>query len=530
MNPRRTSQLLYVSVVLLNAATALAQQAPSDAYLGQIEPLGKMFTRVTGQALECERGFAGDFPCNEIDLLSFLPVDELGGPVSGARAMVNDVWGWTDPETGFEYAIVGRPDGTAFVNVTDPIHPDLVGFLPMHEGSRANSWRDIKVYKNYAVIVADGAGAHGLQFFDLSQLRDRSSKATIRFAEASHYAGLGSAHNVVINEETGFAYAVGSSGSAQECRGLHMVDIRDPLNPRYAGCYADFSTGISGTGYTHDAQCVVYRGPDVRYRGREICFGANETAISIADVTDKRSPGRISVARFHDHGYVHQGWLTEDHRYFFVNDEGDERRYDRRTFTMIFDVSRLDMPIMVAQYEHETDAIDHNLYIRGRFCYQANYTAGLRILDIRDPVSPFEVAFFDTTPLNDEVRFAGSWSVYPFFESGNVVVSSINEGLFVLRPTAVGPEIPEVTAVTEVFPNPVESSATFKIATTTADVVSVDVFDAQGRKVRSVYQGLLAGERVHSMSLSVEGLPAGSYFLRIVGSELDATRRITVVR
>jgi hypothetical protein len=33
----------------------------------------------------------------------------------------NDIWGWTDPLDGREYALVGRNDGTAFVDVTDPL-------------------------------------------------------------------------------------------------------------------------------------------------------------------------------------------------------------------------------------------------------------------------------------------------------------------------------------------------------------------------------------------------------------------------
>ena len=105
---------------------------------------------------------------------------------------------------------------------------------------------------------------------------------------------------------------------------LHMIDIREPKAPKFAGCYGDPKTGNQGTGGTHDSQCVVYRGPDGQYQGREICFNASETALGIADVTDKAAPKALSRASHPNNAYTHQGWLSDDQKYFFVNDEGDE--------------------------------------------------------------------------------------------------------------------------------------------------------------------------------------------------------------
>jgi hypothetical protein len=66
--------------------------------------------------------------------------------------------------------------------------------------------------------------------------------------------------------------------------------------------------------------------------------------------------------------------------------------------------------------------------------YQSNYVAGLRILDIQNPTEPREVGFFDTVPFGDDgIRFDGTWSNYPFFESGIIAVTSMSEGLFLLR-------------------------------------------------------------------------------------------------
>ena len=387
---------------------------------------------ILGTPTECEGGETAGFDCSEIDLISFLPVREMGG---ARGVMVNDIWGWTDPETGTEYALVGRMDGTAFVSLADPANPRYLGELPPTEGTTNNLWRDIKVYADHAFIVADGAGAHGIQIFDLTELRDVGGEP-VTFEETAHYDGIFSAHNIVINEATGFAYAVGSSAGGETCGGgLHMIDIREPANPTFAGCFSDSSTGRSGTGYTHDAQCVVYAGPDEQYRGREICFGANETALSIADVTDKSNPVAVASATYPNPSYVHQGWISEDHRFFFVNDEGDELAGTvTGTRTLVWDIEDLDDPVLAKEHIGETEASDHNLYVRGRFMYQSNYVSGLRILDISDPVNPREVGYFDSVPMGDNSPgYAGSWSNYPFFESGVIVFTSMREGLFVVR-------------------------------------------------------------------------------------------------
>ncbi|WP_169577899.1 choice-of-anchor B family protein [Salisaeta longa] len=393
-----------------------------------------VMSSITGNKVRCTDGTAKMFECQNVDLVSFLPVHKIGG---GRGVQVNDIWGWTDPETGREYALVGRIDGTSFVDVTDPSNPVYLGSLPRTEGSTVNVWRDVKVYKNHAYVVADNAGEHGMQIFDLTQLRDVSpSEAPVTFEETAHYDKIHSAHNVVINTDTGYAYIVGSSGGGQTCGGgLHMVNIENPTEPEFAGCFADPSTGRTGTGYSHDAQCVVYNGPDKDYQGREICFGANETAISIADVTNKDEPVAVSTGTYPDHAYVHQGWLTEDHRYFIQNDELDEiQGLADSTRALVWDVTDLDNPKLATEYFFPNRSTDHNMYIRDGLAYQSNYVSGLHILDVSNPTAPRHVAEFDTVPFGkDEPGFAGTWSNYPFFDSGIIIMTSMNEGLFILR-------------------------------------------------------------------------------------------------
>ncbi len=409
------------------AGGVIVMRRGEDGWVTEATLVNKMKAHdaIAGDPIQCTEGLALRWPCQDVDLMAFLPLPEMGGS-RGTR--LNDLWGWTDPQTSREYALVGRNNGTSFVEVTDPQLPRYIGDLPMTAGSVANVWRDVKVYADHAYVVADGAGQHGVQIFDLTQLREVEGDPVI-FEETALYTGIASAHNIVINEETGFGFVVGASGGGETCGGgLHMLDLREPANITFTGCFADPNTGRRKTGYSHDAQCVIYSGPDLTYRGREICLGANETALSIADVTDKKDPVAIAVASYPKVAYSHQGWLTEDHRYFYMNDEGDEPQgLVEGTRTLVWDVSDLDDPVLVTEYVATTTDTDHNLYIKGNLMYQSNYGAGLRVLDITDPEKPVEIGFFEPSPGST------SWSNYPYFESGNLIVTSGSEGLFILR-------------------------------------------------------------------------------------------------
>ena len=364
------------------------------------------------------------------DLLAFMPVHEIGG-TRGLRT--NDIWGWTDPDTGKDYVMVGMLDRASFVDVTDPYNPVHVGVLMKNENSPPSTWRDMKVRNNWVYIVADGAREHGIQVFDLTRLREFDGEP-IEFTENAHYDGIGSSHNIVINPETDFAYAVGAGGPNGCGGGLHIVNIEDPNNPTFVSCFQDMNTGRRGTGYSHDAMCITYQGPDDRYDGHEICFGSNETALSIADVTDKRNPVALGMATYPNVAYSHQGWITDDHAYFFMNDELDEGRgLVPGTRTLIWDIQDLEDPILVREYISDNPATDHNLYIKGDMMYQSNYDSGLRVYDISDPENPEPAGFFDTVPYQEGGGMGGSWSNYPFFDSGIIVVTSGREGMVIVK-------------------------------------------------------------------------------------------------
>ena len=393
----------------------------------------------------CINGTAGPFDCNEVDLLSQITLSTMNS------VKANDSWGWTDPMDGKEYALICLNEATAFIDVSDPLDPVYLGQLP-GESSEHTTWRDVKTYNNYAFIVSEDTG-HGMQVFDLTKLRNVASPPVI-FSKDAYYDEFGSAHNIVINEDSGFAYAVGTDTYSQ---GPHFINIQDPLNPVAAGGYA-------ADGYCHDAQVVTYAGPDTDYTGREILFGSNENEVVIEDVNDKANVITIATIDYANFNYTHQGWLTEDQRYFILGDETDEINTGINSRTLIFDFEDLDNPQFKFAYEGPSGATDHNGYVKGDKFYLANNAAGLRIIDISDIANNNmeEIAFFDSYPTNNQAGFNGSWNVYPFFESGNIIISDRVEGMLLVRPSETL-NVPENNLTNfAVYPNPTSENITIQ--------------------------------------------------------------------
>jgi len=494
---------------------------------------------VTGQRMVCDAGTAAGYGCNDADLMSVLTPEDVGATetcrtgATARRCDLNDLWGWTDPETGREFALVGREDGTAFVDVTDPLSPVYIGQL-MLNGSSPSIWRDMKTYRHYAYIVADGSGGSGIQIFDMERLYEFTG-APITFEATSEYHGFGSAHNIVIDRDTAMAYVVGAGRSGETCGGgLHMVSLADPTVPEFVGCFSHTNTGRANTGYTHDAECVVYHGPDADYVGHEVCFGSNETHISIADVSDKKVPVAISKATYPYAKYVHQGWLTEDHKYFIQDDELDESQSFEisHTRTLIWDVTDLDDPVLEKEYLAEGTSTDHNLYVKGHFVYQSNYVDGLHILDISDIGEPVEVASFDTHPMNLS-RYDGTWSNYPYFRSGAVGVTSSVDGFFMIQPTAAvfesaaeTFELPESVSTVDAFPNPFVDRLTIDVTVDRSQHIRVQLYDALGREVALLFDGTAGGGEARRIEADVPSLPDGPYFYRILGEDFSLARPV----
>lgn len=396
----------------------------------------------------CVGGFATvggkSYPCNGLTLQSYISAATMGA------AEAQDSWGWTDPSNGKEYAIVALDNGTAFVDISNPTSPKYLARLDSQVSS--SLWRDVKVYKNYAFIVSDANGNHGMQIFDLKRLRTLTGNPAVTYTKAQTDGNLfwdgtginkkGSAHNIVINEDSGYAYILGSQGFNSGGPIIVKLDNNNngiPNDPVIVKLYPSL-------GYCHDAEVVMYDGPDSDYQGHEIMIGAfsGNNKVNIIDFTNKTSPTVISSVTYSDKYYTHQGWFTEDKKFFIAGDEKDEEGKGFNTRTLVFNVEDLDNPTLVYTYYGATPAIDHNGYVRGNRFYLANYAAGVRIMKVDGLSNPSpsmtEINYFDCYPQSNSASFNGTWNVYPYFASGNLIATGFgNEningdgGIFVIK-------------------------------------------------------------------------------------------------
>jgi choice-of-anchor B domain-containing protein len=392
-----------------------------------------------------------------------------------------------------------------------------------------STWRDVKTIGNYAYVVAE-VGNHGIQVFDLTRLRGLSEDASRDFTEDARYVGFGSAHNIVADEASDMIYGVGASAPQCGGGGLHMVDVSDPLQPTFAGCF-------DNDGYTHDAQCLVYDGPDTEHAGKPICVASNEDTITVVDVSDPALPIQLSRGFYPSPSYTHQGWFTEDRRHFIVNDELDRGL----TRTIVFDMEDLDSPSFAFIHTADLFVTDHNHYVRGDYLFQSNYEAGLRILDLSnlDGGSMTEVGFFDTYPAGNSESFEGQWSNYPYFESGIVVASDQANGLFVLRPdpqfvSVAGEAAPEAPAeafdLSAPVPNPASGVSTLTLRVAEPQHVTALVYDLTGRRVAAALDRTLRAGETAEIAVDGSALPAGVYVVRVAGETFEASQRLAITR
>jgi len=507
--------------IILAAAAALAVAAPAAA---QGAP-----------AAACVGGSAGEFACNAVDLLANFTPQELGGPPAGGcgsypNLCANEVWGWTDPDSGKEYAVQGLANGVAFVDVSDPSAPVFLGRMPQPPGVNLSTWHSLKVYANHAFVGSEASG-HGVQVFDLTRLRGLTGPPQTFTADA-RYTGNSNAHTIDINEDAGFLYiAGGTQTNSADCHGggLHIVDISTPTSPAYAGCF-------DSVGYTHEAQCITYDGPDATYVGRQICAAYNQSHVAFVDVTNPAAPTLISSVSYPNTGYTHQGWFTEDRRYILVDDEFDTASPGTRT--IVIDVADLDDPEFAFNYYGPLATYAHNLYIRGNYAFLSNYQGGLHILDLAgiDSGQLTEVAYFDTYPLGNGLSYAGQWGNYPYFASGTVLASDGRFGLFVLRPTGIATAGAPPPPPTEGFtlsapaPNPAFDEVRLTLTVAEAQHVRAEAFDAMGRRVSVLHDGNVGVGATAALTLDAGALPAGPYLIRVTGETFSATSRVALAR
>jgi choice-of-anchor B domain-containing protein len=355
----------------------------------------------------------------------------------GSQGSGNDCWGYTSP-SGRRYAIIGLQKGFGFVEVTDPKNAEYVGYI----SGATSLWHDVKVIGQYAYGVSEGG--LGIQVMNLSNI----DNGVVTLTRNQSTMGHSSTHNIVSNPASGYLYLVGANvGNG----GLVAVSLSDPARPTIVGAWT--------THYVHDAQVVTYTsGP---YAGREIAFCLNGGfGLEVVDVTNKGSMTRIATLEYPWLTYCHQGWLSEDRRYLYVDDELDEGAKVWTTTTRIFDVQNPGNPVYLGTFTSGRQAIDHNQYTYNGRIYQANYRSGLQIFEYSNPLAPTVVGYFDTHPEDDRAKFNGAWSTYPYFGEDTILISDMEGGLFVVEyderrldfdavatPANVAPDAPAATTI-----------------------------------------------------------------------------------
>lgn len=394
----------------------------------------------------CQEGKAGVFSCDNVDLLAHVPLSEMSSkPGSGS-----DIWGHVDLNNNREYAIMTLLNGTVVIDVTDPTNPVEVGTI----NGVNSSWRDVKVYQYYdqnlnlwqayAYVTTEGSNSGATDYVTVIDLN--SLPNTISVVEKNR--AVSTAHNIYIsNVDYSLNVALPGQTPSLQLVGANNLSgafqsysLTDPRTLTQGG------NKYFGSGYTHDGTSIVINDDRAQQQcgisegSCTVFVDFNEKEMKLWNITEPNNTKSLGDVSYSDvpssAQYVHSGWGTDDNQYVLLHDEFDEYRGGLNTTVRIFSIADLANPVQVGQWTGATSAIDHNGYVRGNRYYMSNYERGLTILDITDPSTPEQVGFFDTYTPSDGASFNGAWGVYPFLPSGNILISDINSGLYVLKDNA----------------------------------------------------------------------------------------------
>ncbi len=323
-----------------------------------------------------------------------------------------NICGYVD-SLGNEYALVGASQGMSIVDVTNPAAPVQVLQVP----GINNLWREIKVRGKYAYVTTEGGG--GLQIINMSSLPNTAGVVSRTWAPTIAGAGggtLGTIHALHIDKN--FVYLYGSNLFSG---GALVADITDPWNPVYAGNYQNIVSP-----YVHDG----YVRNDTLYGGH-IYNGF----FSVVDFTNKLAPVELANQST-PNNFTHNTWLSQNSKVLFTTDETANSYLTAYDVSNLGSISELDR----IQTNSGSNAYVHNVHIinvgGNDYAVTSWYTEGFTITDVSRPQNMIEVGKYDTyaSICSGEL---GAWGVYPFLPSGTIVVSNINEGLFVFTPTYV---------------------------------------------------------------------------------------------
>jgi choice-of-anchor B domain-containing protein len=418
---------------------------------------------INGIESPCLNGIsAGTYPCSGIDLISRMDFDTMR---SRPTRMAN-IWGFTSKNDNREYVLLGLSNGTAFIDITDPLNLQEVGFID----AKISAWREMRTlqiwneqekhWNAYAYITTEAWG-QGIQIVDMSRLPFTVTLATTyTHVQKAHTLHVGEVDYTYSTPNSGNQAYLYVNGSDLNRGAFHILDLSNPISP------TQISTPTQNMQYTHDGltmvitdtrtnQCVFAQNPC------EIYIDFNEDSIEIFDVSIKSSPALISSLTYTNARYTHSGWYTKDRRYVTIHDERDEYDLNLPMTLRFIDLANLQNPIISHIWQGTTHAIDHNGYVIDDAYFQSSYRRGLMIFDISNLDKIKDIAYFDTYPTDDDAKYSGAWGVYPFFASKNIAISDIDRGFFLVRRT-------ESTTQTPIPPPPLPTETPTQTPTATS--------------------------------------------------------------
>jgi choice-of-anchor B domain-containing protein len=317
-----------------------------------------------------------------------------------------NICGYTAPD-GKEYALIGGSKGLIIVDISNPDAPVEIVQIPGPD----NLWKEIKTYQNYAYVTSEGGG--GCQIVDLSSLPAAPTVFHNYLGDGTISNQINTIHALHIDTKKGFLYLFGSNlfqGGPVVC------DLNtDPYNPVYVGKY-------SQNGYVHDG----YADNDTLYAGH-IYLGQ----MIMVDMTNKANPVVLGSVETPSK-FTHNVWLTDDHKAALTTDETGPSFLASYDITDATDIKELDR----FQTTPGSGSIGHNTHIRNDWAITSWYRDGLNIVDAHRPSNLVQTASYDTWPTEAGAGFDGCWGAFPFFPSGTIIASNIENAakFFVFTP------------------------------------------------------------------------------------------------
>ncbi len=321
----------------------------------------------------------------------------------------NDTWGIA--VGGHEYAIIGSTAGTHFIDVTEPTMPFEAHFVAGQFAGAQVIHRDFHDYQGYLYAVSD-QGTSSLQIIDLANL---PAGVDVVYDSDTLFERT---HNIFIDSTAARLYTFSTKGGPQGHSPMRIYDLADPVNPTFIGEYSNFGSITPNS--VHDG-----------YVRDNIAFLNCGDGLAVVDFADTDNPVTLStMTNYAQAGYNHSGWANKDCTHYYLADENHD--LDIKTVD-ISDYSDVEVINTFDAEASSVSSIVHNLIVGCNYLYASYYYDGLQVYDISDVENPQRVLYYDTSSETDGFSYKGAWGVYPYLPSGNILVSDMQEGLFVFE-------------------------------------------------------------------------------------------------